>query len=183
MAFKFQNKIAILLLVTVGCAMSQRSPYAGSRPPNGYKDKFLPQNPNNTANSNNSLPSSVLSLNATQRPPLSGVPIVNSEQNFLPILPQDNGGNSNDVNFGNRFGGSTQSNANANVVPSTTNNNNRLPYDAHGDSDLVNYLNRQPIDNRPFWLINYQAIEAHRNGSTQFPAGSPNGGLGSFGGK
>ncbi|KAL5292712.1 hypothetical protein ACFFRR_011470 [Megaselia abdita] len=153
-----------------------RSPYAGSRPPNGYKDKFLPQNLNNTA-VNSTIPSSVLSLNATQRPPLSGVPVVNSEQNFLPILPQDNSGNSNDVSFGNRFGGNTNSVDSINTVPS------RLPYDAHGDAGLVNYLNRQPLDNRPFWLINYQAIEAHRNGSSLFPAGSPNGGSGSFGGK
>lgn len=162
-----------MVLSLIGCALSQRSPYAGSRPPSGYKDKFLPQNTNNTVAANSTLPTNVLSLNATQRPPLSGVSIVNAEQGFVPILPQDNGGN---VDFGNRFSGNSNSIAN-------TNGPTRLPYDAHGDHDLVNYLNRQPIENRPFWLINYQAIEAHRNGSSSFPPGSPNGGTGSFKGK
>lgn len=165
-----------MVLSLIGCALGQRPTYAGSRPPSGYKDKFIPQNTNNTVTANSTLPSSLLSLNATQRPPLSGVPIVNSEQNFLPILPQDN---ANDVNFGNRFGGNGSPNNNVNNSSSPS----RLPYDAHGDAHLVNYLNRQPIDNRPFWLINYEAIEAHRNGSSLFPAGSPNGGASSFGGK
>lgn len=40
----------------------------------------------------------------------------------------------------------------------------RLPYDAHGDATVVDILNRRPVDKRPFWLINYEAIEAHRNG-------------------
>lgn len=40
----------------------------------------------------------------------------------------------------------------------------RLPYDAHGDAAVVDILNRRPVDQRPFWLINYEAIEAHRNG-------------------
>lgn len=167
----FQNKLMIVLGL-IGCALSQRSPYAGSRPPNGYKDKFVPQNTNGTVNS--TLPVSVVSLNATQRPPISGVAVVNAEPNFLPILPQDGG---NSVSLGNRFGG------NSNSVNTNSSGNSRLPYDAHGDSDLVNYLNRQPIDNRPFWLINYKAIEAHRNGSSLYPAGSPSAGSGSFGRK
>lgn len=40
----------------------------------------------------------------------------------------------------------------------------RLPYDAHGDATVVDILNRRPVDQRPFWLINYEAIEANRNG-------------------
>lgn len=165
-----------MVLSLIGCALGQRSPYAGSRPPNGYKDKFVPQNTNNTLSANSSLPSSVLSLNATQRPPVSGVSIVNAEQGFAPILPQNNG-NGDDVNFGNRFGG------NSNTTNTNTSTPTRLPHDAYGDAHLVNYWNRQPIDNRPFWLINYEAIEAHRNGSSSFPPGSPNGGSASFGGK
>lgn len=151
-----------MIIGLVGCALGQRSPYAGSRPPNGYKDKYITSNTNSTP-----IVSAVLNLNSTQRPPLSGVPIVNSEQNFMPILPLDNG-----VNLVNRFGADSSNN---------TQQPTRIPYDAHGDVHLVNYLNQQPIQNRPFWLINYQAIEAHRNGSSAFPAGSPNGGSGSFG--
>lgn len=38
----------------------------------------------------------------------------------------------------------------------------RLPYDAHGDAYLVNHYNNLPIDQRPFWIVNQQHIEAHR---------------------
>lgn len=165
----FEGQLNFIVVIGfVGYVLAQRSPYAGSRPPNGYKDKYVTQNTNNTVTFNSTVPASVLSLNATQRPPLSGVPVVNSEQNFMPILPKDN-----DVNFTNRFGG----NSNSNVSPDNT----RLPYDAHGDVHLVNYLNQLPIDKRPFWLVNYQAIEAHRNGSSLYPAGSPSSSSGSFG--
>lgn len=167
--------VLVFFFIGFELVLSQRSPYAGSRPPNGYKDKFLPQNSSSNSASNSTFVTNNLALNATQRPPLSGVPIVNSEQNFQPILP--NLGDSNDVAFGNRFGGASASSAGQS--PST----DRLPYDAHGDRFLVQYLNQQPIENRPFWLINYQAIEAHRNGSSLYPAGSPTGGAGSFSGK
>lgn len=42
---------------------------------------------------------------------------------------------------------------------------NHVPYDAHGDVFLVNLLNQRPVDQQPFWFVNYQAIEAHRNGT------------------
>lgn len=38
-----------------------------------------------------------------------------------------------------------------------------LPIDALGDAYLVNKLNQLPPEQRPFWLLNYQIIEAHRN--------------------
>lgn len=40
---------------------------------------------------------------------------------------------------------------------------NGLPIDAHGDQNYVDYLNSLPQENRPFWFLNYQAIEALRN--------------------
>ena len=155
--------------------MAQRSPYAGSRPPNGYKDRFGIPSQNGGATNNTNATTFTLSLNATQRPPVSGVPIVNAEPNFVPILPQNNNSNNDDLAFGNRFGGNDGSSNTSPQQPS------RLPYDAHGDRDLVQYLNQQPVDKRPFWLINYQAIEAHRNGSNVYTAGSPSGASGSFG--
>ncbi|KAF2905023.1 hypothetical protein ILUMI_01151 [Ignelater luminosus] len=38
-----------------------------------------------------------------------------------------------------------------------------IPIDAHGDIDLVNRLNSWPRQNRPFWILNAEQIEAHRN--------------------
>lgn len=40
---------------------------------------------------------------------------------------------------------------------------NGVPLDAHGDQALIDYLNTVPLDQRPFWFLNYQAIEAQRN--------------------
>lgn len=52
------------------------------------------------------------------------------------------------VNLNNRLsGGSTE----------------KIPVDARGDYDLVNRLQEWPREHRPFWLINAEAIEAHRN--------------------
>lgn len=39
----------------------------------------------------------------------------------------------------------------------------RIPVDARGDHDLVHRLNQWPRENRPFWLINAEHIEAQRN--------------------
>lgn len=38
-----------------------------------------------------------------------------------------------------------------------------LPVDALGSYDLVNRLSQRPYYQQPFWLLNYEAIEAHRN--------------------
>ena len=54
---------------------------------------------------------------------------------------------SNDI--ANRFGDD------ANSLP--------LPVDALGDAQLVNDLSRLPPEQQPFWLLNYQIIERHRN--------------------
>lgn len=69
----------------------------------------------------------------------------------------------NDNNLANRFG--------ENGVTSTT---QRLPHGAIGDAALVDQLNRLPVDQRPFWLINYQAIEAQKNGGSAPAAVAPN---------
>lgn len=38
----------------------------------------------------------------------------------------------------------------------------RLPYDAYGDAFIVNHYNSLPVDQRPYWLLNQQHIEAQR---------------------
>ncbi|XP_037934010.1 uncharacterized protein LOC119668542 [Teleopsis dalmanni] len=48
---------------------------------------------------------------------------------------------------------------------STATTPQRLPHDALGDQLLIEQLNRLPLDQRPFWFLNYQAIEASRNGT------------------
>ncbi|XP_068617849.1 uncharacterized protein [Battus philenor] len=56
--------------------------------------------------------------------------------------------------LGNRFGdGTTQ----------------RLPLEALGDRDLVDRLSKLPIDKQPFWFINWQALEAHRQQPQTYP--------------
>lgn len=45
----------------------------------------------------------------------------------------------------------------------------RLPIEANGDRDLVDRLSKLPIDNQPFWLINWQALEAHRENPQTYP--------------
>lgn len=39
----------------------------------------------------------------------------------------------------------------------------KIPVDARGDYDLVNRLQEWPREHRPFWLLNAEAIESHRN--------------------
>lgn len=38
-----------------------------------------------------------------------------------------------------------------------------LPVDANGSYDLINRISQLPKEQQPFWFLNYQAIEAHRN--------------------
>ncbi|CAG9111576.1 unnamed protein product [Plutella xylostella] len=56
--------------------------------------------------------------------------------------------------LGNRFGNEDAS------TPSTT--TQRLPIEARGDADLVRRLSKLPVDQQPFWLINWQHYETHR---------------------
>ncbi|XP_028171051.1 uncharacterized protein LOC114360524 [Ostrinia furnacalis] len=53
--------------------------------------------------------------------------------------------------LGDRFG---------EVPVSTT--TQRLPLEANGDANLVNQLMKLPVDQRPFWLLNWQALEEYR---------------------
>lgn len=55
-----------------------------------------------------------------------------------------------------------------------------IPVDALGDYNLVNKLSQRPQHLQPFWLLNWQAIEAHRN-NPQLSA-SPVASRGSFSG-
>lgn len=45
----------------------------------------------------------------------------------------------------------------------------RLPLEALGDAELVARLSKLPIDQQPFWLINWKALEANRNNPQTYP--------------
>lgn len=79
-----------------------------------------------------------------QRPPYAGQ---------RPTGYHDRLNNTDVVPLANRFGG------NNNAAAPTQ----QLPTAALGDAVLVNQLNQRPVDQRPFWLINYEAIEAQKN--------------------
>lgn len=88
----------------------------------------------------------MLSLIEAQRAPFAGQRPNGYKDRFVPK-------NSTDSLLSNRFG--------ENDISSST---PRLPHDAIGDAAAVDILNRRPVDQRPFWLINFEAIEAQRNG-------------------
>lgn len=71
----------------------------------------------------------------------------------------------------NRFGGDNEING----PPQP------LPVDALGDAYLVNRISQLPEHQQPFWYLNYQHIEAHRNRPQN--SGSVLVNRGSFGGK
>ena len=48
----------------------------------------------------------------------------------------------------------------------------KIPVDARGDPELVDRLNTWPQQNKPFWLINAEAIEAQRNSGRPNPQGN-----------
>jgi hypothetical protein len=58
-----------------------------------------------------------------------------------------------------------------------------LPIDANGNYDLVNRISQLPAEKQPFWYINYQNIEAHRNQPQQLGGSSVLANRGSFQGR
>lgn len=63
----------------------------------------------------------------------------------------------------NRFKDPNETATLENRVGETTSTTGRIPVDALGDNQLVNRLNQWPRENRPFWLLNADHIEAARN--------------------
>ncbi|KAJ8937167.1 hypothetical protein NQ318_009369 [Aromia moschata] len=49
------------------------------------------------------------------------------------------------------------------VAEATPTSTRRIPIDARGDQELVDRLEQWPRENQPFWLLNAQHIENHRN--------------------
>ncbi|XP_075162541.1 uncharacterized protein LOC142235172 [Haematobia irritans] len=192
-------KILISVLISVlimDNASSQRPPFAGSRPPNGQnqKDKY---NTNvvtisiadiqNRFGSGDAPPiTNTIPFGQPQRPPM-GI-VVTPDSVYTPLQPTNrpvaaspaggsrpsNSGNTGSVSFEDRFGETDVTNAIAGSASTTTMSTNRPhPLDAHGDQELINHLSRLPLDQQPFWFVNYQAIEAQRNSTVANVAGGP----------
>lgn len=97
---------------------------------------------------------SAIALVVAQRSPYAGSRPSGYHDRFRPTAASaavDNG-------IGNRFGG--ENSASANLVAGRP--TQRIPIDALKDREIYEVLSRYPVDKQPFWLINYQTIEAHR---------------------
>lgn len=98
---------------------------------------------------------SVIFVASAQRAPFAGA----RPNGYKDRLQTDNANNANtDPNnnvIADRFGGNT----NTGVAGTTE----RLPHLALGDREIVDRLNSFPVDQRPYWLVNAEAIEAQKN--------------------
>lgn len=87
-------------------------------------------------------------MTSGQRAPFAG----SRPNGYKDKLQTDNAMNSG---IADRFG----ENTNTAAIGTTE----KLPHLALGDREIVDRLNQYPVDQRPFWLINAQAIEAQKN--------------------
>lgn len=88
MAVKY-IKVVVLISLILEVVSAQRSPYAGSQVPNGYRDFLIqrPISPDNTVGVD-LRGEQTITLRGTQRPPVSGVPVVLPQSTFAPIITQ-----------------------------------------------------------------------------------------------
>uniref|UniRef100_A0A1A9WFH9 Uncharacterized protein n=1 Tax=Glossina brevipalpis TaxID=37001 RepID=A0A1A9WFH9_9MUSC len=165
---------------------AQRPSFAGIRPPDGLNqlDKYILDSQANRDNNDNGVRTrfgqadvvtNEIPYGQTQKPPV-GLPVVIAEPvNTILLPPRVSSSNNlaaNNVAFSERFG-ETNGASITTTISSTTMRS--LPLDAQGDQLLIDQLNRLPEDKRPFWLLNYQAIEAQRNSPVANVAGSSRG--------
>ncbi|CAH2092786.1 unnamed protein product [Euphydryas editha] len=88
---------------------------------------------------------------ASQRSPYAGRRPIG-----YPVLEITTSAARNDT-LGNRFG------------ENGTTTTQRLPVEALGDRDLFNRLGQLPQDKQPFWVLNWQALEQHRQKPQSYP--------------
>ncbi|XP_023173118.1 uncharacterized protein LOC111600967 [Drosophila hydei] len=183
------KSLSVLMVIgLLELSQAQRPSFAGLRPPGGLSQKDKYHAAQNTAVENitgvdiatrfgadavaQQTQTVNLAYGASQKPPV-GVPLVLPINSYVPDTPSNVAPATVDV--ANRFGGAADAPANPPFatsgvsirptasVASTAPVANALPIDAHGDQNYVNYLSQLPVDNQPFWFLNYQAIEALRN--------------------
>lgn len=91
----------------------------------------------------------VVLMTSGQRAPFAG----SRPNGYKDKLQSNNANNANNNGIADRFGENTG-------VTGTT---EKLPHLALGDREIVDRLNTFPVDQRPFWLVNAQAIEDQKN--------------------
>lgn len=99
-----------------------------------------------------------------QRPPYAGQRPTGYKDRLTSPSPPVVVASTDGAALADRFGAS---------VPEVPNTTQRLPHLALGDAALVNQLNSRPIDQRPFWLVNSEAIEAQKNSGSNRPSSQP----------
>ncbi|KAH8270310.1 hypothetical protein KR018_007610 [Drosophila ironensis] len=190
---RFIGAALVMALSLLAVSQAQRPAFSGLRPPGGLSQKDKYHATANTAvenitgvdiatrfgeSSSPQQPNIInLAYGATQRPPI-GVPLVLPTSGVVQApVPS-----SAVPDVANRFGAAdattstantpilsaaspTASSATPTAAGSTTATWTNLPVDAHGDREWVNHLSQLPVESQPFWFLNYQAIEAHRNSS------------------
>lgn len=105
---------------------------------------------------------SLIAMSLAQRPffagsSASGVPGLASrfKTEQPPTTTAANASSTTPSNIVNRLG------EDARTTTSTT--TQKLPVDARGDAELVDRISQWPRENQPFWYVNAQHIEKHRN--------------------
>lgn len=86
-----------------------------------------------------------------QRSPYAGSRPSGYKDRFRPTSATAAPAATADNEIGNRFG-----------EENTSGTTQRIPIDVWGDRQVFEILSRYPADKQPFWLLNYQTIEAHR---------------------
>lgn len=62
----------------------------------------------------------------------------------------------------------------SNVLTNRFGENADLPIEARGDGNLINRFNQMPVDNRPFWYLNWRQYDDLRRNPQTYPQ-RPNG--------
>lgn len=100
----------------------------------------------------------MVSVAVAQRSPYAGSRPSGYKDRFKPTQQTQPAAAVNNQ-IGNRFGEENSAAGNLVGAPAVT---QRIPIDYWNDRGGYDILSRYPVDKQPFWLINYQAIEAHR---------------------
>ncbi|XP_047032360.1 uncharacterized protein LOC124639169 [Helicoverpa zea] len=57
----------------------------------------------------------------------------------------------------------------ADLISNRFGEDDSYPIDARGDGNLINRLNQLPVDNQPFWYLNWRQYENFRRNPQTYP--------------
>lgn len=98
-----------------------------------------------------------MAVTEAQRSPYAGSRPSGYKDRFKPTTTATVVNNNQDID--NRFGNGNSNLLGAASVPVST---QRIPIELLHDREVYDIYNRHPVDKQPFWIVNYQTIEAHR---------------------